>query len=154
MCVFKYHAFIFCMRPPRWRSETLTTTFIYIYTGYAVRGTIPLLLSPLADSLFAPHYLSLYLLGNPPRCDRIRPPWSQVACKLTSLFSTLPNPSPLQIPRTPDIKRLTMTTSRTWLLLSGTDCVTRLEKPESCIGLKGLIWIWGSWYLKFLKTFL
>ncbi len=23
MCVFKYHAFIFCMRPPRWRSETL-----------------------------------------------------------------------------------------------------------------------------------
>ncbi len=22
MCVFKYHAFIFCMRPPRWRSET------------------------------------------------------------------------------------------------------------------------------------
>ncbi len=23
MCVFKYHAFIFCMRPPRWRSETI-----------------------------------------------------------------------------------------------------------------------------------
>jgi hypothetical protein len=25
MCVFKYHAFIFCMRPPRWRSETVLT---------------------------------------------------------------------------------------------------------------------------------
>jgi hypothetical protein len=27
MCVFKYHAFIFCMRPPRWRSETLPVCF-------------------------------------------------------------------------------------------------------------------------------
>ncbi len=44
----------------------------------------------------------------------------QVACKLTSPFSTLPNPSPLQIPSTQVTKRLTMTTSRIWLLLSGT----------------------------------
>ncbi len=36
------------------------------------------------------------------------------------LSQPLPNPSPLQIPRSPDIKRLTMTTSRTRLLLSGT----------------------------------
>jgi hypothetical protein len=33
---------------------TLTTTFIYTYTGHAIRGTIPLLLSPLADSLLLP----------------------------------------------------------------------------------------------------
>ncbi len=35
MCVFKYHAFIFCMRPPRWRCETLTSinriAFIFKY---------------------------------------------------------------------------------------------------------------------------
>ncbi len=80
----------------------------------------PCFLSPLADSLFAPPSSPLYLLGNPPSCDRIRPPWSQVACKLTSPFSPFPNPSPLQIPSTQVTKRLTMTTSRIRLLLSGT----------------------------------
>ncbi len=49
----------------------------------------PCFLSPLADSLFAPPFSPLYLLGNPPSCERIRPPWSQVACKLTFPFSTL-----------------------------------------------------------------
>jgi hypothetical protein len=46
----------------------------------------------------------LHLLGNPPSCDRIRPPWSQVACKLTSPFSTLspiPPPSKFPEPRSP-----------------------------------------------------
>jgi hypothetical protein len=33
---------------------------------------------------------SLPLTWNPPGCDRIRPPRSQVACKLTSPFSPLP----------------------------------------------------------------
>ncbi len=36
----------------------------------------------------------LYLLGNPPSCDRIRPLWSQVACKLTSPFFLNPFPIP------------------------------------------------------------
>ncbi len=36
----------------------------------------------------------LYLLGNPPCCDRIRPPWSQVTRKLTSPFSTLSHSLP------------------------------------------------------------
>ncbi len=40
------------------------------------------------------------LTWNPPSCDRIRPPRSQVACKLTSPVPTLyPNLPPLQIPR-------------------------------------------------------
>jgi hypothetical protein len=48
---------------------------------------------------FAPPSNPLYLLGNPPSCDRIRPPWSQVACKLTSPFSTLsPIPPPSKFP--------------------------------------------------------
>ncbi len=29
MCVFKYHAFIFCMRPPRWRSETVLCLYSF-----------------------------------------------------------------------------------------------------------------------------
>ncbi len=43
---------------------------------------------------FAPLSDPLYLLGNPPSCDRIRPPWSQVACKLTSPSQPFPQPLP------------------------------------------------------------
>ncbi len=76
---------------------------------------IPLCL-PLCALLDSP-----LLTWNPPSCDRIRPPRSQVACKLTSPDSTLSPPSPLQIPRTPNTPRLTKTTSGTTRhLLSGT----------------------------------
>jgi hypothetical protein len=47
--------------------------------------------NPLANSLLLPFLTPLYLLGNPPSCDRIRPPWSPVACKLNSPF---PSPCP------------------------------------------------------------
>ncbi len=73
---------------------------MYTYTGYNIYGAVPLLFFPLADSLLLPFLSPLYLLGNPPCCDRIRPSWSQVTRKLTSPFSTLPIPSPLQIPST------------------------------------------------------
>ncbi len=61
---------------------------------------IPLaFLSPLADSFLLPFLTPLYLLGNPPSCDMIHPPWSQVACKLTSSSSTLnPIPPPSKFP--------------------------------------------------------
>ncbi len=62
----------------------------------------------------------LSLTGNPPCCDRIRPPRSQVACKLTSPFSTpfptLPPPNS----QNPGYQRLTKTTLRIRRLLSGT----------------------------------
>jgi hypothetical protein len=32
MCVFKYHAFIFSIRPPRWQSET--TVLAYLFEDY------------------------------------------------------------------------------------------------------------------------
>ncbi len=76
-------------------------------------------------SLFNP----LLLTWNPPSCDRIRPPRSQVACKLTSPVPTLSPTSPLQIPRTPITQRLTKTSSGTIRrLLSGTipSCTARL----------------------------
>jgi hypothetical protein len=39
MCVFKYHAFIFCMRPPRWQSETLRNVLIKIVSDSGIRNT-------------------------------------------------------------------------------------------------------------------
>jgi hypothetical protein len=67
----------------------------------------PCFLSPLADSPllpFAPLSNPSLLTWNPPCCDRIHPPRSQVACKLTSPFSTLspiPPPSKFPEPRSP-----------------------------------------------------
>ncbi len=55
---------------------------------------------PLLLPLSSPSY-PLLLTWNPPSCDRNRPPWSRVACKLTLPCPTLHPPLPLQIPRTP-----------------------------------------------------
>jgi hypothetical protein len=83
---------------------------------YTFRFMIHVALSPCFFSPcwcpFAPLSYPPLLTWNPPCCDRIRPPWSQVACKLTPPSLTLPAPSPFQIPST--------TTSRLRLLLSGT----------------------------------
>jgi hypothetical protein len=88
---------------------------------YNVHGAFPLLYClPLLIPL-APLSNPLSLTWNPPSCDRIRPPRSQVTCKLTSPFSTLSPPFPLQIPRTQVTQRLTKTTlRRIRRLLSGT----------------------------------
>ncbi len=92
-----------------------------------IYGAFPLLLSPLAFISpcrfpFVSPLLPSLLTWNPPSCDRIRPPRSQVACKLTYPVPTpLPKPSPLQISRTPTAQRLTKTTSGIIRrLLSGT----------------------------------
>jgi hypothetical protein len=78
--------------------------------------------------------LSLFplLTWNPPSCDRIRPPWSQVTRKLTSPFST--HSHSLPTPNSQVNKRLTMTTSRIRLLLSGT--VTRKSLHYAVIRLQ------------------
>ncbi len=79
------------------------------------------LLAPLCLPFASP---STYLA--PSNCDRNRPPWSQVACKLTPfapLFTQLSHP--LQIPKTPTARRQTKTTSGIFrLLLSGTMITT------------------------------
>ncbi len=52
--------------------------------------------------LFLPLLIPLSLTWNPSLCVvRSRPPWPQVACELASPSSTLPSPSPFQIPNTP-----------------------------------------------------
>ncbi len=95
-----------------------TWTQITIYMAHSPCFLSPLTNSPLLP--FAPLSNPSLLTSNPPCCDRIRPPRSQVACKLTSSFSPFPQPSPFQIPRTQVIKRLTKTTLRIRHLLSGT----------------------------------
>jgi hypothetical protein len=79
---------------------------LYIY-GHrlqctTIHGAFPLLLSPLGDSPLPPlcsPFNPLLLTWNPPSCDRIRPPQSQVAYKLTSPVPTLsPNPPPSKFP--------------------------------------------------------
>ncbi len=82
----------------------------------------PLAFSPFADSPLLLFLSPPLLTWNPPCCDRIRQPWSQVAFKLTSPSLILPTPSPFQMPSTQVTVfiRLTTTTSRLRLLLSGT----------------------------------
>ncbi len=72
---------------------------MYTNTDYNIHGAIPLLFISPCWIPFAPLSNPLHLLGNPPSCDRIRPPWSQVAFKLTSPFPTLsPIPPPSKFP--------------------------------------------------------
>ncbi len=95
--------------------------FIYIYTGYIICGAIPLLFIspcwfPFCSPLSVPFtYLETLLdvTGSVHLVLRLLVNWPPFS-------HTSPNPSPLQIPSTQVTKRLTMTTSRIRLLLSGT----------------------------------
>jgi hypothetical protein len=103
------------------------TTGIHLHRRIQIVCTwrIPLaLLSPLAP--LVPLFRSLSLTWNPPCCDRIRPPRSQVACKLTSPFSTLSSTLPPPNSQNPGYQRLTKTTLRLRRLLSGTVSLQRL----------------------------
>ncbi len=115
---------------------------MYTYTGYNIYGAIPLLFYLPLLIPFCPLFWSPLLTWNSPSFDRIRPPRSQVACKLTSPFSTLSHPSPLQIPSTQVTKRLTKTTSRIRLLLSGTVKIAAFA-TQNCSS-KGLALQWDA----------
>jgi hypothetical protein len=95
-------------------------SFIYTYTDYNVHGAFPLLYCLPLPIPLAPLSNPLSLTWNPPSCDRIRPPRSQVACKLTSPFSTLSPTFPPPNSQNPGYQRLTKTTLRIRHLLSGT----------------------------------
>ncbi len=83
---------------------------------------------------FASSSISLYLLGNPPCCDRIP---STLVSGYSQTDLPFLNPSPFlphskfPVPRL--IVRLTTTTSRSWLLLSGT-CTMLGPVCTFCIG--------------------
>ena len=76
---------------------------------------------PMPVPLSPPLY-PLLLTWNPLGCDGIRPPRSQVACKLTLPCPTpLTQPSPSKFPEPQLTQRLTKTTSGIFrILLSGT----------------------------------
>ncbi len=76
-----------------WYHSTFHPFFIYTNTVYNIHGAFPLLFVSPCWFPFVPLSNPLLLPWNPPSCDRIRPPRSQVACKLTSPVPTLsPNP--------------------------------------------------------------
>jgi hypothetical protein len=63
-----------------------------------IHGAFPLLYLPLLIPLALP-FVPLLLTWNPPSCDRICPPQSQVACKLTLFDPALPpHPPPSKFP--------------------------------------------------------
>jgi hypothetical protein len=105
-----------------WYHSITTGIHLHIYTNinYNVHGAFPLLYCiPLLIPL-APLSNPLSLTWNTPCYDRIRPPRSQVACKLTSPFSTLSPTLPPPNSQNPGYQRLTKTTLRIRHLLSGT----------------------------------
>jgi hypothetical protein len=102
---FSCHVHIICVWPAKTFGGDCTTgiiqslqTFRYIheikcshmYTIHSPCHFLPLLISPLA-TLSDPSQLT----WNPPCCDRIPPPRSQVARKLTSPFPSSGSYSPL-----------------------------------------------------------
>jgi hypothetical protein len=97
---------IIIMHIYNWYHSTTTGIHLYIHGHRLCTWRIPLdLLSPLAGSLCSPcspfsPFRSPSLTWNPPSCDRIRPPWSPFACKLTSPF-------PFPCSYTPNSKILT-----------------------------------------------
>jgi hypothetical protein len=82
---------------PHVQTFVMYTIQITIYMAHSPCLPYFPLLIPLAP--FAPLYDSPLLTWNPPSCDRIRPPRSRVACKLTPLLShPSPKPSPSKFP--------------------------------------------------------
>jgi hypothetical protein len=93
---------------------------MYMNTDHIYMVHSPCFPVSLCSFLFLPLFL-FPLTWNPPSCDRICPPRSQVACKLTSPDPPFPQTLPLPNSRNPITQRLTKTTSgRIRRLLSGT----------------------------------
>jgi hypothetical protein len=72
---------------------------VQLYMARSPCFYLPLLI-PLCLPLCSP-FGPLLLTWNPPSCDRIRPPRSQVACKLTPLDPTLSPTLPLPNSQSP-----------------------------------------------------
>ncbi len=81
-----YHAHIQLVSFERYRHSLFTRTQLRCTWRNPFTFFLPLLIP-----FCSPFLIPLYLLGNPPSCDRIRPPWSPVGCKLNSPF---PSPCP------------------------------------------------------------
>jgi hypothetical protein len=110
---FSYTWFIYNLNTFRLLVAFTQLLYTHIQTGNISYGAIPLLCSPCKFPRQFP-FQSLLLTWNPSFCVvRSRPPWPQVARKLTSPSSNPPQSLPIpnsQHPRL--IVRLTKTTSR------------------------------------------
>ncbi len=126
--------------------HTSQSFHIYTDTGnnlqcIIIHGASPCFNLPLLTLLCSP-LLPFLLTWNPPSCDRIHPPRSQVACELASPFPPFfPTPPPSKFPGPLVAQRLTKTTSGpVRRLLSGTlaelwgrGLHTRLWSEKKCL---------------------
>jgi hypothetical protein len=112
---------------------------------------IPLLFaSPFLHSLLLPIRFPL-LTWNPPCCDRIRPPRSQVARKLNSPFPSPCSYTPhSKIPTPPGFPRskytLIRTTSRIWLTRSSTPNIGTVGTKQISRRLVGDTGMYGIFF--------
>jgi hypothetical protein len=93
---------------------------MYTNTGYNIHGTFPLLFLPVLIPLCSPFWPLFTYLETLLAVTGSVHLGLRLLVNRHPLLNPFPNPSPLQIPRTRFIRRLTMTTSRTRRLLSGT----------------------------------
>ncbi len=114
------HSFIIIYIRGIHSNGSITLAHIHVYI-YKWRNSLYSPCSP-CKLPFASPFVSLSTYLAPSRCDRNRPPPSQVACKLTPFAPLHPvDPFPPQLPRTPPAPRLTTTTSGIfWLLRTRT----------------------------------
>ncbi len=109
---------------------------MYPYTDYDIHGAIPLLFISPCWFPFAPLSSPLYLLGTLLAVTGSVHLGLRLLVDWPPLSQPFPDPSPLQIPSTQFTKRLTMTTSRIRLLLSGTICTCILESLKMTAEVK------------------
>jgi hypothetical protein len=79
------------------------------------------------------------LTWNPPSCDRIHPPWSQVACKLTSHFSPLAHIPLIPKSRPPGVSQIQIYINKDDIAnlahkIEHTNCVEAVIQEKKKIG--------------------
>jgi hypothetical protein len=123
-----------------WQSFWYLHTIIMHTFGLYTLVLSPCFFLPLLIPFLLPSQAPL-LTWNPPCCDRIRPPWSQVARKLISSFPSLPicSPSvphlfPIQKPRPLWFSQAnapsTETTSQLWFPRPAQDMISWFTPPS------------------------
>ncbi len=125
-------------------------SFRYTNTDYNVHGAFPLFYHLPLPIPLAPLSNPLSLTWNPPSCDRICPPRSQVACKLTSPFSAFSPTLPPPNSQNPGCQRLTKTTLRIRHLLSRTH--TAQKQAQKSHATAPLSWMWQTRQISISQT--
>jgi hypothetical protein len=116
------------------------TTSIPLYTRGENKVFMYTIHSP---CYFLPFCSPVQLTWKPPCCDRIRPPRSRVARKLTSPFSSLVHIPPAKNPDPPGFSRSKYTFIRTTLRTRPTSSRTVTFPCVTCVTVYGMLLIFS-----------